>query len=137
MARSNGTGLVVGDTVVEFLENSVETFGSRDALLFKPGFRYQKWTYARMWEESGKVATLLQQRGLTKGDQVLIRGPNSPQWVLAFLGCIRAGVIVVPLDLRSAPDYVERVISKTSPKLALTSLFTPKPESTEGHRWTA
>ena len=126
MARSNGTGLVVGDTVVEFLENSVETFGSRDALLFKPGFRYQKWTYARMWEESGKVATLLQQRGLTKGDQVLIWGPNSPQWVLAFLGCIRAGVIVVPLDLRSAPDYVERVISKTSPKLALTSLFTPK-----------
>ena len=126
MARARAGDLVVGDTVVDFLKSAVEAFGPRDAMLFKPGFRYQRWTYDRMWEESGKVAALLQRRGLTKGDQVLLWGPNSPQWVLAFFGCIRAGVVVVPLDLRSAPDYVERVVSKTSPKLAFTSRFTPK-----------
>ena len=116
----------VGDTVVEFLRNSVATHGPRDALLFKPGFRYQRWSYDRLWNESGQVATLLQQRGLTKGDQVLLWGPNSPQWVLIFFGCLRAGVIVVPLDLRSAPDYVERVVARVTPKLAFTSRFTPK-----------
>ena len=46
--------------------------------------------------------------------------------MLIFFGCLRAGVIVVPLDLRSAPDYVARVISRTDPKLAFTSRFTPK-----------
>ena len=116
----------VGDTVVEFLRNSVATHGPRDALLFKPGFRYQRWSYDRLWNESGQVATLIQQRGLTKGDQVLLWGPNSPQWVLIFFGCLRAGVIVVPLDLRSAPDYVERVVARVTPKLAFTSRFTPK-----------
>ena len=76
--------------------------------------------------ESGQVAALLQSRGLSKGDQAILWGPNSPQWVLAFLGCLRAGVVVVPLDLRSAPDYVQRVVSLVSPKVAFTSRFTPK-----------
>ena len=35
-------------------------------------------------------------------------------------------MVAVPLDLRSAPDFVERVISRISPKLAFTSQFTLK-----------
>lgn len=121
-------GAPVGETVVDFLRGAVERHGPRDALLFKPAFRYLRWTYSRLWDESGQVATLLQRRGLTKGDQVILWGPNSPHWVLIFFGCLRAGVVLVPLDLRSAPDYVARVVSRTEPKLAFTSRFTPKGE---------
>ena len=116
----------VGETVIDLLQGAVERYGSRHALLFKTAFRYQHWSYSRLWNESGQVATLLQRRGLTKGDQVILWGPNSPHWVLIFLGCIRAGVVLVPLDLRSAPDYIARVISRIDPKLAFTSRFTPK-----------
>ena len=132
MGNSRMSGTSVGKTVVDFLRGAVERHGSRDALLFKPAFRYQRWSYSRLWNESGRVATLLQRRGLTKGDQVILWGPNSPHWVLAFLGCIRAGVILVPLDLRSAPDYVARVISRIDPKMAFTSRFTPKEEANLG-----
>ncbi len=117
-----------GNTVVNFLREAVEKHGPRDALLFKPAFRYQRWSYSRLWDESGRVATLLQRRGLTKGDQAILWAPNSPHWVVVFFGCIRAGVVLIPLDLRSAPDYVARVISRTEPKLAFTSRFTPKGE---------
>ncbi len=116
----------IGDTIPAFLEKAIEKHGRRDALLFKPAFRYRRWSYSQLGAQSGQVATLLQQRGLKKGDQVVLWGPNCPQWVLAFLGCIKAGVVVVPLDLRSAPDYVERVISRIEPKLAFTSRATPK-----------
>ena len=116
----------VPDTIVDFLREAAERHGPRDALLIKPAFRYIRWTYERLWEDSGRVATLLQRRGLSKGDQVILWGPNSPHWVLAFFGCLRAGVVLIPLDLRSAPDYVSRVISRTEPKLAFTSRFTPK-----------
>ena len=115
-----------GKTIIEFLRDTVDKNRSRNALFFKPGFRYQRWSYQRLWDESGQVATLLQGRGLVKGDQVVLWGPNCPQWVLAFFGCIRAGVVVVPLDLRSAPDYVERVLTRITPKLAFTSRLTPK-----------
>ena len=113
-------------TIVDFLRMAVEAHGPRDAMMFKPGFRYQRWSYERLWAESGQVATLLQRRGLRKGDQVIVWGPNCPQWVLVFFGCMRAGVVAVPLDLRSAPDYVERVVSRITPKLAFTSRYTPK-----------
>ena len=126
MKHAATSGVPVGETIVDFLQGAVERYGSRDALLFKPAFRYQRWSYSRMWDESGQVATLLQQRGLTKGDQVVLWGPNSPQWVLIFFGCIRAGVILIPLDLRSAPDYVARVMSRTDAKMAFTSRLTPK-----------
>ena len=126
MARTNTAAAPVGENVVSFLRGAVERHGPRDALLFKPGFRYLRWTYSRLWRESGQVATLLQRRGLTKGDQAILWGPNSPHWALIFFGCIRAGIILVPLDLRSAPDYVARVVSKTTPKVAFTSRFTPK-----------
>ena len=126
MNRADGPGNAGGETTVEFLRRAVENYADRDALLFKPAFRYLRWTYSRLWDESGQVATLLQHRGLKKGDQVILWGPNSPHWVLIFFGCLRAGVIVVPLDLRSAPDYVERVVSRTEPNLAFTSRFTPK-----------
>ena len=116
----------VPDTIVEFLREAATRHGPRDALLIKPAFRYIRWTYARLWEDSGRVATLLQRRGFNKGDQAILWGPNSPHWVLAFFGCLRAGVVLIPLDLRSAPDYVSRVISRTEPKLAFTSRFTPK-----------
>ena len=126
MNRADGPGNAVGETTVEFLRRAVEKYADRDALLFKPAFRYLRWTYSRLWDESGQVATLLQRHGLMKGDQVILWGPNSPHWVLIFFGCLRAGVVIVPLDLRSAPDYVERVVSRTEPKLAFTSRFTPK-----------
>lgn len=119
-------------TLVDFLQSRARRYGSRDALLFKPGFRYLRWSYSRLWSESGQVASLLQSRGLSKGDQVVLWGPNSPQWVLAFLGCVRAGVVVIPLDLRSAPDYVSRVIARTAPRLAFTSRYTPKGDADLG-----
>ena len=123
---SNGAQVLVGSNLVEFLRGVAERWGGRDALLFKPAFRYQRWSYSRLWEESGRVAAMLQQRGLKKGDQAVLWGPNCPQWVLAFFGCIRAGVVLVPLDVRSAPDYVERVLSRTEAAVAFTSRFTPK-----------
>ena len=126
MSQGRGASAPVGATVIDFLRQAVDRYGSRDALLFKPAFRYLRWSYSRLWKESGQVATMLQRRGLVKGDQVIIWGPNSPHWVLIFFGCLRAGVIAVPLDLRSAPDYVMRVASRTDPKLAFTSRLTPQ-----------
>lgn len=113
------------ETLTQFLLETAHRFGDRPALSFKAGLRYRHWSYAQLWEESGKVASLLQQRGINKGDRVLLWGPNYPQWVLVFFGCMRAGVIAVPLDLRSNRDFVWGVVSKVRPRLAFVSRVTP------------
>ena len=80
MKNARMSGPPVGDTPIDFLRRVVERYGPRDALLFKPAFRYQRWSYSRLWNESGQVATLLRRRGLTKGDRAILWGPNSPHW---------------------------------------------------------
>ena len=109
------------DTLIELLEKSAKDYGPNPALLIKPTFRYRVWSYADLWEESGRVASYLQEMGIRKGDRVLLWGPNMPHWVLAFFGALRAGAIAVPLDVRSAPDFVTRVLERTEPRLAFTS----------------
>lgn len=112
-------------TLSGLIEESAQRFGDRPAFMFKPGFRYLTWTYQQVWEATGQVASLLQQKGLKKGDRVLIWGPNCPQWAIIFYGCVRAGVIPVPIDMRSTSDFLELVASKANPSLAFVSRFTP------------
>jgi long-chain acyl-CoA synthetase len=109
------------DTLVELLETSSEAFGANPALLIKPSFRYLVWSYVGLWNDSGRVASFLQDKGVKKGDRILLWGPNMPQWVLGFFGALRAGAVPVPLDIRSAPDFVSRVVEQTEPRLAFVS----------------
>ena len=110
----------------DFLDDVAEKYGDRDALLFKPGFKYVSWSYRELAKDSRKAATLLKDKGLEKGDTVVIWAPNSPVWVISFFACLRVGVIAVPLDMRSSEEFVKTILSKTNPKLAIVSRSTPK-----------
>lgn len=125
MAQTVVTNAGESGNLVDFLRQISERFGDRQALLIKPSIRYQTWSYQRLWEDSGKVASLLRERGLNAGDRALIWAHNCPQWVVAFFGCMRAGVIVVPIDLRSTLDFAKNVAERTDSKLVFVSRVTP------------
>ncbi|MDA0734283.1 MAG: AMP-binding protein [Chloroflexi bacterium] len=109
------------DTLVELLESASQEFANETALAITPGVRQQRWSYHQVWDFSGRLAHLLKTKGLKKGDRAVIWAPNRPEWVLAYFGCLRAGVILVPLDVRSSTDFVMRIIHRTDPKLAFSS----------------
>ena len=44
---------------------------------------------------------------------------SSPEWVAALFGCLLRGVIVVPLDFESSPEFVARVQQQVEAKLVL------------------
>ncbi|HLF05074.1 MAG TPA: AMP-binding protein [Dehalococcoidia bacterium] len=106
------------ETLVELLADSARRFAPATAVSIMSGVREDRWSYRRLDEFSSRVSRLLQDRGLAKGHRVVLWAPNCPQWVAAWFGCLRAGVVAVPLDLRSAPDFVARVTSQTQPSLA-------------------
>jgi fatty-acyl-CoA synthase len=95
------------ETLVDFLKEISQKYTSATALSISMGVRQRKWSYSRLWDLSARVSSILEKKGLVKGDQAIIWGPNCPEWVVAFLGCARAGVVAVPLDVRSAPDFVK------------------------------
>ncbi|UOQ57371.1 AMP-binding protein [Leucobacter allii] len=51
-------------------------------------------------EACARVAALLGELGLRRGDKVAILSHNRPEWLLAFAGAIRVGIVPVALNFR-------------------------------------
>jgi acyl-CoA synthetase (AMP-forming)/AMP-acid ligase II len=59
----------------------------------------QRYSYSQAYTLSGEFAAALVDRfGIEPGDRVAIAMRNNPEWMLAFLGAVRAGAIVVPMN---------------------------------------
>jgi acyl-CoA synthetase (AMP-forming)/AMP-acid ligase II len=57
------------------------------------------WSYEELWARAGGIARhLLRDRGIEPGDRVGLVGANSPGYRAAYLGVLRAGAVVVPLN---------------------------------------
>ena len=56
-------------------------------------------TYPEVLDEAERIAGYLERRcGVRKGDRVMLFMQNSPQFVIAFYGILRANAVVVPLN---------------------------------------
>jgi long-chain acyl-CoA synthetase len=56
-------------------------------------------TYAQLEEGSARVAALLRQKGVGPGDRVGIMLPNVPYFAVVYYGVLRAGGVVVPMNV--------------------------------------
>ena len=113
-----------GPTLLDLLRDAATRFGRRPALLIKPGFRTRIWSYGDLAELAPRVARVLSEQGLQRGDRVLIWGVNRPEWAIGFFGALFAGLVLVPLDVRSQPDFVAKIARRTRAKLVLASTQT-------------
>jgi long-chain acyl-CoA synthetase len=64
-----------------------------------------KISYAQLDALSDRVAASLTAAGVTPGDRVGLQLPNIPQFVIAYFGILKAGGVVVPMNvLLKAPE---------------------------------
>ena len=62
-----------------------------------------------MLSMSGRVAAWrLKALGLAPGDRLMTWSPSTPELPAAYFGAMRAGLILVPLDLRMSPEGPRR-----------------------------
>jgi len=113
-----------GTTLVDLLRESAARYANRPALLIKPGFRTRIWTYRDLLDLAPRVARVLAEQGLERGDRILIWGVNRPEWAIGFLGALFAGIVLVPLDVRSQPEFVARIAQRARARLVLASTQT-------------
>ncbi len=91
--------------------------GRRTAILNCGEYRRVGWSYGDLYWAVKAFALEVTNRGLVKGDRVLLVGENSPGWVAAFLGCLDRGLVVVPLEVTGSPEFVAKVQKKVQAKL--------------------
>ena len=56
-------------------------------------------TYAQLDEQATRVAAGLQALGIAPGDHVALTSPNLPLFPIAYYGILKAGAVVVPLNV--------------------------------------
>ncbi len=103
------------------LVSDFERLGRDTAIVSTRGVRQFKTTYGELATLSKRFSAELANRGFAKGDRVLLWGDNSAEWIAAFFGCVLRGVLPVPVDVASPPDFVRRVAQEVSPKLIVAS----------------
>jgi long-chain acyl-CoA synthetase len=73
-------------------------------------------TYAELDDRSARLATLLREKGLQQGDRVGVMLPNVLEFPISYYGVLRAGGVVVPMNVllkrREIAFYLEDSGSK-------------------------
>ena len=93
--------------------------------MYDDGFRSRGYSYEQVGRAATGFAARLHEAGLRKGDKVVVWSENRPEWIVAFWGCLLAGVIVVPIDFRASPDFLARVARIVTAKLVLAGVDVP------------
>ena len=103
--------------VVELLDRWVAAGHGDRPCLIAPA---ETLTYAQLAERVNRIANVLtRDLGLLPGHRVLLRGPNSPMMVAAYLAVIKAGgVVVATMPLLRAKE-IAYPIAKAKIRLAL------------------
>lgn len=89
------------------------------AITWRRGYRMVRLRYSDLLGTTQRFARELQERGIAKGDRVLLWGENSGEWVAAFLGCIFCGAVAVPMDAIADVKFARRVAEQAGVRLAV------------------
>ena len=85
-------------SLVDVFNQATEKYKNKTAIVFYGN----NISYTDLRDRVDRFATALQQLGVKKGDVIALLLLNSPEFVVAFYGCLKAGAIVSPVS----PVYV-------------------------------
>lgn len=108
------------------LFNTFAALGDKTAFVNRTGVRRLVVSYREFHLLALKMANLLAQRGVEPGDKVLLWGPNSSWWAVAYWGIILRGAVAVPVDFMSDLARAESIRSLTKAQCVLQSRFKPE-----------
>ncbi|MDA4122269.1 MAG: long-chain fatty acid--CoA ligase [Thaumarchaeota archaeon] len=91
---------VIPKALHSVVEDSARLYPSKVCL----SYQGRSFTYGQLDDLASRFASALISRGLRKGDRVGIFSPNTPQFVMAYFGTLKAGGAVVPCS----PIYKEK-----------------------------
>ncbi len=101
-------------TLVDLLDGATARYGDRPALAVRrDDGTTEAWSYRELDRRSRLAAWRLRSRGLKPGDRLLTWSASCPELAAVYFGAMRAGLILVPLDLRMAPSTIRRIADRS------------------------
>ena len=105
------------ETLLDLLDEAVAANGDKNALSLRlDDGSTTSWTYRDLDRRSRLAAWRLRALGLEAGDRLLTWSPSTPDLPATYFGAMRAGLILVPLDLRMSTDAIEGIVRTSGAK---------------------
>jgi long-chain acyl-CoA synthetase len=112
------------------LEDSARHYPERAAVVLGA----QRLTYAQVDAAANQVADLLVSRGINPGDKVALSCPNLPYFPVVYYGILKAGAVVVPLNVLLKGREIAYHLNDSDAKAYFCFQGTAElPMATEGH----
>lgn len=93
-------------------ENSAVRFKDKVAIVYGE----RSITFTKLEEDANRMACALKKMGIKKGDRVAMLQSNNPEFAVTFLGVMKVGGIVVPLDSRYVAAELQVLFNDCTPK---------------------
>src|SRR6266540_3388088 len=81
-------------------------------------------TWAELADEAGRLAHGLGAAGLVAGYRVVLAMGNRIEFVATYLGVLQAQLVAVPVNPRSTPDELERVLTDCGARMVVADAAT-------------
>jgi long-chain acyl-CoA synthetase len=105
------------ETLLDLLDAAVARCGDRPALAIRrEDGSTEGWTYRELDLHARAAAFRLRALGLKPGDRLLTWSPSTPELPATYFGAIRAGIVLVPLDLRMSTEAIEGIVASSGAK---------------------
>ncbi|XP_065648359.1 medium-chain acyl-CoA ligase ACSF2, mitochondrial-like isoform X1 [Hydra vulgaris] len=108
---------LLSKTIGTLLDEATEKFPEKEAVIFCNDKRRK--TYSQLHKKVDDLAAGLLTLNLTPGDRVGIWGQNHMEWLLVFLACAKAGLILVNVN----PAYKSKELHFALNKVEMKALF--------------
>src|SRR5713101_5680856 len=105
-------------TINQLIDASVGHFGEHPALIepVEEG-GMSTLTYRELRERAHGFAGYLQEQQVEKGERICIWSASCTNWMVAYLGALLVGAIVVPLAISTKEDFLTRIAQTTEARL--------------------
>jgi long-chain acyl-CoA synthetase len=78
-----------------------------------------RFSHGELVDRAARLAGGLLEEGIEPGDRVAIAGTNDPAFVMSYLGVLKAGGVVVPLNPQAPGAELRRELTAVEPRLVL------------------
>lgn len=107
-------------SVGDMLERLTYSFPDKEALVGWEGAYAHpdnaRLTYRQADQKANQFAHALRQKGLKKGDKIILFCDNSVEAFLAKIAIAKAGMVAVPMNTMIAPDVINYLINYVEPQ---------------------
>ncbi len=109
-------------TIPGLVEDAAARFGECEALvdIHGPNGTTTRLTFDQLADEVAAATRAVVANGIERGDRVAIWAPNCAEWIIAALGAVAAGALLVPLNTRFKGAEAAYILRQSEARMLFT-----------------